>query len=126
VAQHLLVAEKRDYTWFFGFSGSVSVCTDGPWRLVEERVVITSDDDGHKFGLPAPVDAASALSMIVGRSVDAVAIDAASGDLTISFSGRTRLQLLQMSRGYEAWRLSAPEGEMICTGGGTIAHFPSS
>src|SRR5687768_6552513 len=114
VAKQLLVVEKRDYTWFFGFSGNVSVSTESPWRLInEDRIVVTSEDDGHQFGLSEPVDAASRLlSSIVGRTVGAAAIDASSGDLTIEFDGRARLQLLQMSCGYESWRLSAPGSEV--------------
>jgi len=126
VAQQLLVVEKRDHSWSFGFSGNVSVSTESPWRLInEDRIVVTSEDDGHQFGLSEPVDAASRLlSSIVGRTVEAAASDASSGDLTIEFDGRARLQLLQMSCGYESWRLSAPGIEVICTGGGEITRFP--
>jgi hypothetical protein len=126
VARQLLFVEKRDYSWSFGFSENVSVSTESPWRLInEERIVVTSEDDGQRFGLSEPVDAASAvLSVILGRTVEAAMIDASSGDLTIAFNGGARLQLFQMSSGYESWRLSASGSEIVCTGGGEIAHFP--
>jgi hypothetical protein len=125
--QQLLSVEKADYTWSFVFSGNVSVATESPWRLIAEgRVVVTSEDDGQQFGLSEGVDAAScAHAVIGGRTVETAAIDPPSGGLTIEFNRRARLQLLQMSSGYESWRLSAPGGEIICTGGGEITHFPS-
>jgi hypothetical protein len=128
VTKQLLSVEKKDYSWFFGFSGSVSISTESPWRLTnEDRIGVTSEDDGHQFGLSERVDAASrVLSVMVGRTVEAASIDPSSGDLTISFDGRTRLQLLQMSSGYESWRLSAPGYEIICTGGGEITQLPST
>ena len=94
VGEQLQSVEKRDFSWFFGFSGEVSLATETFWRLInEDRIVVTSEDHGHQFGLPEPVDAASVLSSIVGRSVEGAGIDASSGDLTIEFSGRVRLQL---------------------------------
>ena len=122
VTKQLLSVEKKDYSWFFSFSGSVSVSTQSLWRVIkEDRLVVSSEDDGHQFGLSEPVDGASRMqSLIVGRTVEAAAIDPSSGDLTIAFDGRTRLQLLQMSSGYESWTLSAPGYEIICTGGGAL------
>lgn len=125
VGEQLRSVEKRDFSWFFGFSGEVSLATETFWRLInEDRIVVTSEDHGHQFGLPEPVDAASVLSSIVGRSVEGAGIDASSGDLTIEFSGHVRLQLLQMSGGYESWRLSCLGSETICAGGGKLVHFP--
>ena len=125
IGHQLMSVEKKDYSWFFRFDGDVSVATDSPWRLFNEvRIVVTSEDDGHRFGLPDPVNAASiALSTIVGRKVESAVISECSGDLTIEFSGRAQLQLLQMSGGYESWRLIAGDSETICMGGGELAHF---
>ena len=126
VGEQLLSVEKRDYSWFFGFSGEVFLATETSWRLInDDRIVVTSEDHGHQFGLPEPVDAVSVLSSIVGRTVERVGIDASSGDLTLEFSGRVRLQLLQMSSGYESWSLSSRGGEIICTGGGKLVQLPT-
>jgi len=42
----------------------------------------------------------------------------------MKLSGRAQLQMLQMSCGYESWRLFVGDSETICTGGGAIARFP--
>jgi hypothetical protein len=117
--------EKKDYSWFFMFTEGVSVATESPWRLINEgRIVVTSEDDGHQFGLPQPVDAASNVrEALRGRTVEAAAICESSGDLIITFSEQAQLQVLQMSGEYESWRLSHVGGETICCGGGEIAHF---
>ena len=102
------------------------MATEAEWRLIKDgRIVVTSDDHGQQFGLPQPVDAAEELSSIVGRTVDEAAISSTTGDLTIIFSGRAQLQLLQMSSGYESWRLFARDSQTICCGGGKIAYFSS-
>lgn len=127
VGRRLLSVEKKEWTWFFAFDGDTMLTTESPWRLaIEGQVRMTSEDDGHQFGHSEPVDAETAIrSGVVGRHVEAASICPTSGDLTIDFSGRTQLQLLQMSSGYEAWRLSSREGETICLGGGRLAQLPS-
>jgi hypothetical protein len=125
IGHHLLSVEKKDHSWFFVFAHDVSVITESPWRLIsDERIVVTSEDDGHQFGLLTPVDAAErVLSAVAGRTVEAASISEFSGDLSIEFSGQVHLQLLQMSCGYESWRLHFRGSETICMGGGEIAHF---
>jgi hypothetical protein len=122
VGRRLQSLEKRDYSWFFGFADDLSVVTESPWRLIaDDRIATTSEDNGHQFGLPEPVDAAeNVLRRTSGQSVTAAAIDPDTGDLSIEFSGMARIQLLQMSSGYEAWRIYAPAAEFVCTGGGDI------
>jgi hypothetical protein len=126
IGRQLTSVEKKDYSWFFRFAFDVSIATESPWRLIDEdRILVTSEDHGHQFGLPGPVDAASiVLSSIGDRRIEAAVISECSGDLTIEFSGRAQLQLLQMSGGYESWRLSVGDSETICMGGGELAHFP--
>ncbi len=128
IGRQLLSVDKKDYSWFFGFGTGVSLATESPWRLIEQgRIVVSSEDHGHQFGLPAPVDAArEALSRAAGRTVEAVSVNSDSGDLMVQFPERAYLQLLQLSSGYESWRLSVDGSESICMGGGDIAHFPSS
>jgi len=125
VGQRLLSVEKRDYSWFFSLSEDVRVGTESPWRLLSQgRIIVTSEDDGHPFGLPEPVDAASrVLATVSNRTVESAEIDASTGDLTANFGGSTCLQFLQMSCGYESWRLYAQGNETICMGAGEIAHF---
>lgn len=128
VGRHLLSLEKKDYSWFFGFGGAVCLATESPWRLIEQgRIAVSSEDHGQPFGLPMPVDAArEALSRVADRTVQEASIAADSGDLTIRFPGHVHVQLLQLSSGYESWKLSIDGSDIICTGGGAIAHYPRS
>jgi|SRR5262245_29877936 len=120
--RQLIAVEKKDYSWFFTFEDQISIATEAAWRLIEQgRVLTSSDDDGQKFGLQEPVDVSSrALSSLRGRKVVAATISPQSGDLSIEFSDQAHLQLLQLSSGYESWRLNVQGSEMICTGGGQI------
>ena len=126
IGRHLRSLEKKDYTWFFGFGAGVSLATESPWRLIErDLIVVSSEDQDQQFGLPAPVDAArEVLSRAADRTVESASVAAGTGDLTIQFPGKMCLHLLQLSSGYESWRLSADGRETICMGGGSIAHFP--
>jgi len=128
IGRQLLSVEKKDYTWFFGFGDGTSLATESPWRLIDQnRIVVGSEDHDQQFGRPAPLDATrEVLSCAGGLRVEAASIAAGSGDLSIRFCGGTYLQLLQLSVGFESWRLSTEGGEIICTGGGNIAHCPRS
>lgn len=126
VGRQLISFEKKDWSWFFRFSGDISVATEESWRLIlENRIFVTSEDHDQLFGLSEPVDAVSrVLSSIADRTVSAAVVSASTGDLTIEFSGQVKLQFLQMSGGYESWRLSVQGTEIICMGGGKIVLFP--
>ncbi len=117
--------EKKDYSWFFLFTEGVSITTGTAWRFVNaDHLVVTSEDHGASFGLPKPVDASvRVLSVVQETPVQSSRVDPATGDLFVYFSDRTFLQFLQMSGGYEAWRLCVGDREFICTGGGNIAIF---
>ena len=125
VAQRLLSVKKTDHSWFFDFD-AVSLATESAWRLIQQgRVVVGSEDHEQWFGLAEPLDAARVVLSRAGElGVEAAQVATDSGDLTIQFPGRIHLQLLQLSCGYEAWRLSADDGEWICMGGGRIDRLP--
>ena len=129
VGQTLRSVDKKDYSWFFVFADDISIVTESFWRFVrEDGIVVTSEDHGHQFGLPAPVDAAQ--RVVAGISKKAVVVSASinrsTGDLSINFSDNCQLQFLQLSSGYESWRLYIRGNEIICNGGGDIAYFPNS
>ena len=128
IGRKLLSIEMKDYSWLLEFDAGASLVTESPWRLIEQgRIAVSSGDHGQQFGLTAPMNAARAvMSRVGGRTVEAASIASDSGDLMLEFQGRTCLQLLQLSSGYEAWRLSIDGNESICMGGGNIAHFPRS
>jgi hypothetical protein len=116
--------EKKDYSWFFVFTNEISMVTESPWRFLNtDRIIVTSEDHGHQFGLPAPVDAAArVLAGVSDNVVVATSISQPAADLIIDF-GDHQLEFLQMSSGYEAWRLYVHGDETICTGGGDIAYL---
>lgn len=124
IGRRLLSVEKKDCSWFFGFGTGVFLTTEAPWRLIQQGcVAVSSEDHGQQFGLPAPVDAArEVLSRAGACAVEIASVASDSGDLIVQFSGQIYLQLLQLSSGYESWRLSVDGSESICMDGGNIAH----
>jgi hypothetical protein len=125
VGQQLQSTEPLDYDWLFRFSGDVTVQTGSAWRLLDHsRLKVTSDDHGHSFGLPEPVDAAArVMSTTAARPVRAASIVVKSGDLLIDFGDEVQLQLLQMSCGYESWHLRIGETQVTCCGGGRVVQY---
>jgi hypothetical protein len=115
--------EKKDYSWFFRFGEGITVGTESEWRFIADgHILVTSSDHGHQFGLPSPVDStAEVMSRTATHIVRAASISEATGDLRIDFAAGLQLQFLQMSSGYESWRLSAPGLSVICGGGGRLA-----
>ncbi|WP_416832897.1 MAG: hypothetical protein ACMUJI_07505 [Erythrobacter sp.] len=77
------------------------------WRLIGAKsIVVTSEDDGHQLGLPAPIDAeAKANETADGLRISAVSLDARTGDLTISFDNGFSLQVHTWSSAFETWQL---------------------
>src|SRR5262245_47105092 len=54
-----------EFSWTFAFDTG-EVRTPCLWRLVESgRIRVTSEDHGHQFGLPAPLDAVTPLSRLL-------------------------------------------------------------
>ena len=103
-------------------SGGYRIQIEGLWRLLcDGALTRTSEDDGQRFGLSQPVDAIAELSKaIIGRTVDSIEVDAGTADLTLSF-GRTVLQAISTSAGYEAWQVNGPEGTVaVGQGGGNV------
>ena len=121
----LCSVEKKDYSWFFSFTDNISVATEDAWRFVNaNRIVVTSEDHGQQFDLPNPVNSSvCVLSVVQDTLTRSFRIDTSTGDLFVYFSDDMFLQFLQMSGGYEAWRLFVGDCEFICTGGGEIARF---
>ncbi len=123
IGHALRSVEQRDYSWFFVFGDDMSVATEAPWRFITtDRILVTSEDHGHQFGLPAPVDAgARVMSRMDGLRISAAAVHNITGDFTVYFGQEIYLQFLQMSCGYESWRLYIRGAATVCMGGGEIA-----
>jgi len=112
--------------WYFSFGPDVSIGVECLWRIVEHgRVGLTSDDHGHQFGLPAPVDAvARSTDVLSGHRVTAVQLRPFTADLVIEFTDDLRLEIIPTSSGYEAWQLRAATGmSYIAVGGGEVSKW---
>lgn len=109
--------------WAFDFGGGAWITVECLWRLVERgRIVCCSEDHGHQFGLPVPVDAAEACrAVLAGRRIVNVELREATADLVIEFTGDGRLEFIPNSSGYESWQLRDPTGRhYVATAGGRI------
>lgn len=100
------VSKSDDLQWSLKMS-SEFVITTLTWRLVgAKRIIVTNEDHGHQFGLPAPVDAeVEANTALEGCSISSVHVDGKTGDLSIQVGDALTLQILSSSCGYEIWQV---------------------
>jgi hypothetical protein len=103
---------RTGFEWIFEFSTGFAVNVGAIWRLKDaQSIQVTSEDDGHQYGLPAPVDAlARGNELLLGCTVSRVSVDDATGDLEAAFSNGIVLEILTNSSGYESWTVFS-EGE---------------
>lgn len=96
---------RRDYDWVVVFDREAAIVVHCLWRLLENgRIRVPSEDDGHQFGLPAPVDAAHEVTTCLdGASVQTVEVREGVSDLRLHFSSGHVFETLPDSLGYEAW-----------------------
>lgn len=122
IGQRINDMGKQDYTWFFDFDSGGSITTESTWRLVTvEGIKATSEDHGHQFGLPAPLDAIDVLKKAIGQqTITQYKLDPITGDLLLIFDTKCELQFLNLSSGYESWHIVHGAQEIICMGGGKL------
>ena len=109
--------------WTFDFGSEAHIGIECLWRIVEHgRVVLTSEDHGQQFGLPAPIDGvAKATQLFSDRRVRGVQLREGTADLLIEFIDDLRLEVIPDSSGYESWELHDPAGtSYYAQGGGQI------
>jgi hypothetical protein len=121
--QHLKSVIHREYDWVFAFDDEAAVVVSCLWRLLENgRIRFTSQDEGQKFGLPAPVDAAAELNRrVANATVEAVVLREGTLDLEFRFDTGHILQIIPDSAGYEGWVAHHRDKEFIAVGGGELA-----
>ncbi|RYY28264.1 MAG: hypothetical protein EOP62_03430 [Sphingomonadales bacterium] len=97
---------RHESDWQFHFGGNFSIGVGVLCRLRNQTgVIITNEDDGHKFGLPAPIDAEERANAIVGSGTCiSFEFDALTSDLKFEFSNDVTLDVLSNSSGYESWQ----------------------
>lgn len=122
IGQRIKEMGKQDYTWFFDFDGGGSITTETTWRLVTaEGIKATSEDHGHKFGLPTPLDVIDVTKKAIGQeTIKQYNVDPKTGDLLLYFDSNCELQFLNLSSGYESWHIVHGTQEIICMGGGKL------
>jgi hypothetical protein len=115
-------------SWSFDFEGWLRLNIQCPWRVVTDRgIALGSEDDGQKFGLPAPVDGVAVASQLLAATpLIQVLVTQKTGDIAFEFESGVRLEIFNNSSGYEGWNCSTSSGlEVIGMGGGTTAIMKS-
>ena len=122
------VLVRHEYNWDAVFTPDASIRIECLWRLLHfGHIVLTSEDDGHKFGLPAPIDAVAEVNRRIG-GVQVTSTNCREGtlDLSIAFANGHVLEILPNSSGYEAWQLGGRNSLAIAVGGGRLDVFRDS
>ena len=106
--------------WSITFTKGAAIYAETWWRLVSgDKICVTSDDHGHKFGLAKPVDAGrQVLECIRDVEVRGASLTPITSDLTVEFANGFKLQILTSSSGYESFNVGCAGGPHIQFGGG--------
>ena len=122
VTHHFQEAIRYECDWAFAFDHGVCVTAACLWRLLDNgRIRVTSQDDGHRFGLPATVDCVFEVNKrLAGAICTAIRLLEGTLDLEIKFASEHVLQLIPDSSGYEAWSVSDKSRQYIAVGGGDL------
>jgi len=125
IGKRLLEVAKQDFTWFFTFQDSDRILTESAWRLVTKTGIgVTAEDHGQMFGLKEPVDAAACvIAATKEKKIIAFRLAERTSDLVLSFEDEVSIEFLNLSCSYESWRAYHDAEEVICMGGGELAHF---
>lgn len=120
--------EPPGWGWWFHFDGKIILTIETGWRLVSDTTIaVSSEDDGQIFGRKTTVDAAAeAQSLLADKSVSGVLIEPACSDLTIHFGVTLRVDVINLSCGYEAWNLTGQDGLLLVGRNGEIVIFPGT
>ncbi len=116
---------RRECDWSMVFDGQVTITPSCLWRVLEDgRIRLTSEDDGHKFGLPAPLDAVHEINIWLGGiAIQKVELTEGTLDLRLFFENGYVFEMLPNSSGYEAWDITNSVDRYIAVGGGTLSEF---
>lgn len=120
VGQKISKVEYSEPLWRFTFENGGYIQATTFWRLLAEgRIFVTSEDHGHIFGLPKPVNAAERVIKIVqGQTISKFLVAEITSDLLLHFSNGVQIHILNTSGGYESWEICFNAQQVICMGGG--------
>jgi hypothetical protein len=113
-------------SWVLTFTSGSSLAIECLWRLKSDGVLVgTSEDHGHKFGLPAPFDAGAVLmERTLGLRLSSIHVGSGTADLRLSFSPDIELEVLPTSAGYESWHaVSVAGGVLHALGSGELCGY---
>jgi hypothetical protein len=118
--------ERREHDWVFSFDGRAHLTVSCLWRLLEGgQIKLTSEDDGHWFGLGAPIEAVTDVNRrLATASVESVTLRQGTLDVQLQFSNGLVLEILPDSAGYEAWTANDGSKQLIAVGGGELIYDP--
>ena len=97
------------------------------WRLGDNKsMLLTSEDDGQKYGLETAIDAVASLrDKLQGAHISHAVANEATGDLTLIFSGSNlRFEVISTSSGFEAWQIyRGTDIKYVAVGGGQVREW---
>lgn len=107
---------RREYDWIFDFGDHNSVSIACLWRLRDANGIrLTSEDQGHQFGLSAPLDVEQETNEYLGNStMESLDDSDVWPDFILRFSNGSTVEVIADSAGYENWLASY--GEVIIVG----------
>ena len=113
--------------WIFCFADEIYVNVSGFWRLlVDNKIFYVSLDNGHRFGLPNPLDLAEELrKQLAGKRLIKIEIAKNTYDLTLTLTDGHKLEIYIASSGYETYQFSLNNKRYIGLGSGDIAILNS-
>ncbi len=114
---------RREYDCVLAFDRKATIVVCCLWRLLDNgRICLTSSDDGHRFGLPAPVDATHEVNIrLAGIAIEAIELREGTLDLRLSFASGHVFEILPESSGYDAWDATNAVDRFIASGGSELS-----
>src|SRR5260221_6347740 len=93
IGQKISKVENSGPSWCFNFENGGYVQATTFWRLLAEgRIFVTSEDHGHIFGLPKPVDAAErVIKTVQGQTISKFLVAEITTDLLLYFSNGAQI-----------------------------------
>ena len=118
VVGNQLRISRLEHQWDFDFGGQLRMSIEASWRLRNnDGILLTDSDDGHQFGLSAPVDAETrGNELLNGAEASSFKFDNTTADLKIAFTNGILIEVLTTSSGYESWQAYVG-GELLAVGG---------
>lgn len=126
IGDRLVRVEVRDdQAWWLYFESGATLFIECLWRKIENGVLTsTSEDHGHKFGLPFPFDSIAALEVLSQFFVSTVSVREGTGDISLYFGESICLEIIPTSGGYEPWSATHPIlGTVFASAGGQLNAY---